>query len=246
MNIFPGNNEKVITSIIIAFLLGAGIILISNIEEDTSKIILSTIATLAAAFFGAYYAFSLQNQKQLEERNHLQVEAGNKAIFNLINTYNKFCNFRDQFINEHRNSSIRYVAILPAVGMTTFKEIDFDSLAFLFKSEERNILAELSMFQTEVQSTLAIIKERSDLHVNTVQPKLEDAASGPNKEIVLEEIRDILGERTYVTLIQGTDQMIEFTDIVIEDSERLIEKLRNILKDIFQDHVIVGMEKLDQ
>lgn len=229
-----------------SFFLGAIIMLVVRIDEKIAEIIFSAAATLAAAFFGAKYAFSLQNKKQENEQISKRVEAGNRAIFKIVNIYTKFCNFRDQFINEYRNHPLRYLAIKPEIGMDVPNEIDFDSLSFLFQSKDPNILGELSLFQAEVQSTVSLIKSRSDFHMRIVQPKLEAAGKEYDDLIPIDQIRNILGTQTHITLVQNTNQMIEFTDGIISASWELIEKLRSLLKEMFKGHLIIGFKRHDQ
>lgn len=244
MKIFPGENEKIITVAIVAFCGGALLGLGTEIDDKLAEILLPTVATLAAAFFGARYAFALQNNKREAEIALNRVEAGNRAIFQLANIYTKVCNFRDQFIEEHRKSTIRCVAIKPAIGLGQPIEIDFDSLVFLLQSKDPNILAELYQFQSMVYSAYELILSRSNLHAESVQPRLEEeAASDPEHRVDTNKIRDILGERTYVTLVQNTDDMIESVDAVIADSDVLVKRLRRLLTQLFPGHVIIDFKK---
>jgi hypothetical protein len=94
--------------------------------------ILTSITTLAAAFFGAKYAFKLQLINHDQKVTKEQVEAGNKAIFELIRTFNQFYAIRNQLIEEHRNNSGRHLLILPMIGNIHIIQLNFDDLAFIF------------------------------------------------------------------------------------------------------------------
>ena len=50
---------------------------------------ISALATLAAAFFGARYAYKLQSDAAKREEMKTRVEAGNRAVFELVRIYNQ-------------------------------------------------------------------------------------------------------------------------------------------------------------
>ncbi len=243
MRILPSDNDKAVLAGTAVLLLGIVILLVYGVKSDAVDILVSATTTLMAAFWGAKYAFTLQNQKEFEERIKEQVAAANKVIFNLINLHNQLCNYRDQFINEFRDSPFRHLGILPAVGLGNVKEIDVDSLAFVLENEKRNILMELSLFQFEACATFEVIRERSIYHVSKIQETLEGAGFGSNDFAHIDDIHAVLGPLKTTTIKKYTDQMIESTDNAIAQSEQLIDNLRSVLKEILPGRVIVGMQK---
>ncbi len=246
MDIFPGKNEQVITSTIIGFLVGAILILTVKIDNKILEILLTGITTLAAAFFGAKYAFILQNKWRKNEETKRNVESVNKTIYHIITHYNKLVNYRDQFINEFKDSEIRHLAILPALGMGSYKEIDLDSLSFILKTKYRNILLELSLYQSEAYATFEVILERSNYHSSRIQEALEKADLDLNQGATIQQLNKALGPLKYTTIIKYTDQMIQSTDSLIKSSEVMIEKLNKISKEMFKGHAIISMKKLSE
>jgi len=132
-----------------------------NMEGYLSAI-LSALATLAAAFFGAKYAFDLQERRQARDTVLQQVTAANRLISALSRTRNKFVAFRAQFIEPHRGDSIRHFRIQPVSGVSGLGlRVDYDALDFFFASEDPDFLGRLSMVEQEVISTVELIEQRS-------------------------------------------------------------------------------------
>jgi hypothetical protein len=246
MKIFPGDNERTITVAIISFCVGAVLIMVGGVGDELSEVLLPAVTTLAAAFLGAKYAFSLQNRREENDLTEKRIEAGNRAIFKIVSIYHQFGNFRDQFINPFRDHPFRYIAILPEIGMREIPEFDFDSLGFLFKSKNPNILMEIYQLQSGVQSNFDLIKIRSDLHRGLVQDSINEFGRKNNGHVDMSKISEILGDKLYTTLVRSTDDMIEFTDNILSDADRLIHELRKILKALFPGHIIIGFEKLNK
>lgn len=240
MKIFPTKHEKLITVAVLAFLIGMVLGLIAKVE---AKDLFTGFVTLFAAFMGAYSAFALQNKKQERELSSSKVEAGNKAIFNLIRSYNTFLAFKKQFIEPFENEPGKFLAIPPSIGFEGKADFDFDSLTYLFELEEPNIVGELSSFQAEVESTISLIIQRSHLHMNGVQPAMEKAGFIEGQDISSKQLRQILGDRLFTMMQQGTDQMIEGVESIVTDAEKLIERLHNIHMKKYIGHKVLKMQK---
>ena len=235
-----GDTEVVL--MIAAFVIGAT--LMAYAEEISMLPYIQSLsgpfATLIAAFVGAWYAYKLQLAHLEKERTKDQVEAGNRAIFELGRTYNKFNAIKQQFIEEHRNNSARHVLILPMAGDIEALEFNFDSLSFLVDSEDPNLLGKLAMFEQEVASTLGVIEQRSHMHVEVVQPAVESLEQKTGELMLVEQIEKELGTRYAKTLKMLTDYMIDGVDRVVSMAEHHIEELNNILHTKYPGHKIIG------
>jgi hypothetical protein len=243
MKIFPSKHEKLITAVIFSFLIGLCIGLITKVQ---AKELFVGLITLFAAFAGAYSAFALQNKKQQLELETARVEAGNKAIFNLINCCNTFLNFKNQFIEPFINEPGRFLAIPPSVEFKGKANFDFDSLTYLFELEDPNIVGELSSFQAKVESTILLILQRSQMHINTVQPTLEKAGFVEGQDITNQKIEQILGQRLIAMMQQRTDQMVEGVESIITESENLIDKLHSLYVKNYKGYKVLKMQKLNK
>lgn len=205
--------------------------------------IVASLTTLAAAFFGAKYAFKLQAKQKQEETDRTNVEAGNKVIFQLVRLYNKFGAIRNQFIEEHRNSPGKRYFIMPVAGLEiNDPHINYDSLSFIFNSGKLNILDELSSFEQEVTSALDVISRRSEHHYNVIQPAIEKLEKTYGEKVTLDQIDSILGKRESQIAAISTDNMILCVDTIMNYDKTII-KLSNLMKKLYKGHTIIEMTK---
>tara|TARA_R110001583_G_C5659583_1_gene409518 strand:+ start:2873 stop:3646 length:774 start_codon:yes stop_codon:yes gene_type:complete len=242
--IFPGENERRIVIAILSFCVGLSLGLVAKISDVQFKDYLPSVVTLVAAFSGAWAAYLLQRRKELEQRVEERVDAGNKAIFALMRCHNRFISIQRQAIDPFRQHPARFVAIRPIIGeMVCGLELDYESLSFLFKSKNPNMLNELSSTQAEVESTINLINQRSEIHFNYVQPVADQAGFQNGQDVTLNQINAALGHRLSETMKDLTDQLIEFVDLIVSDTEKVIAELHDLLKSEFKGHAIVKMEK---
>lgn len=230
---------------IVFFVAGA---VLTSFAEDISMVphieaMSGATATLIAAFVGAWYAFRLQLVHLERQKTKEQVEAGNRAVFELVRTHNKFLAVKNQFIEELRSNPARHVFIMPMAGDIKPLQLNFDSLAFLFDSHDPNLLGRLAMFEQEVASTLGVIDQRSRLHVDVVQPTVENWERENGPWMSIEQVEKALGARYAKTLKMLTDFMIEGVDGIVHASEIHVEEMNRILKSKFVGHKVIGMIK---
>ncbi len=245
MKIFPTENEKIITVSIIFALVGLCMGLIAGNKSTDASFVITSLATLLAAYLGAKFAFKWQNQQLLEQKIADEVAAGNKALFEIIRTYNKFVAIRNQFINPHRNDPMKHYLIMPITGLDHHvTKIDYDSLIFLIQTKEPDLINQLSGFEQEANSTIDAINHRSMMHFDHVQPAIEEAENKYGSTLTQQQIDSAVGVRYKSMMEMSTDTMIECVDSVIALAENYISKLSGLLKHEFKGHNIIRMEVL--
>jgi hypothetical protein len=119
------------------------------------------LATLVAAFYGAKYAFEFQRKKDIEEQKRKDLVAANITIFNLMRMANSLLVFRKQVIDPFRGKPTVLLEI-PAVLHTVGEDIKItpDSLYFLLKTKERNLLGEILIEERRYNTAIQCIEER--------------------------------------------------------------------------------------
>lgn len=211
--------------------------------EPYVTIILSALATLAAAFFGARYAFALQEGRQARETVLKHVTAANRLISALARTRNKFVAFRSQFINDNREKPHRYCNIQAVSSVSGFAlDIDYDSLDFFLTSQDPNYIGRLSMVEQEVISTAELIAQRSNFHYHRLQPIVEAIEKATGSGATPQQIDHALEARDAKTLYDMTDQMIESVDGLIDSAERACSEANDIAKSLYPGHTILRID----
>lgn len=200
------------------------------------------ITTLAAAFGGSWYAFKLHDKQAKKEADAMDVKAANNAIFELARWYNKLHAFRNQFIVEHLNNPLRHLYIMPAAGMSfEVPTFDYNSLSFLFKSKNPNLLGTLSLVEQEIASTLDVIHQRSRLHVEVLQPTVEEIEKRLGGAFPPKELEKQLGVRHSQVMKMLTDYMVSGVDYSLDGIRKHIDFLKAETKSLYPCHVVIGM-----
>ena len=213
-----------------------------EIITKAAEIFFTSLATLAAAYFGAKYAFKLQSDKDKCASDAADVKSANSVIFELARTFNKFIAIKKQFIDEHRDKAERHLMIMPVAGMSWEPPMfNYDSISFLFKSSDPNLLGTLSLVEQEIASTLDVIKQRSTMHVEILQPTIERLSQQVGKQVPLLQIEDELGPRLATTLKMSTTFMVDGVDNVLVGCKEHIEKIRAETQRLYPGHTVIGM-----
>lgn len=242
MKLFPSAHEKLITSCVLAAVIGLAIGLIAGMTSNTDW---KAALTLVSTFLGAFAAFQFQNHREAKKKLDDRVEAGNRGIFSIIRTFNSLRAFERDFIDPHRASQYRTLEILPAIGFDNHLEIDFGSLIHLVELGSPNLLGELSSYVNEVQATYALINARSKVHNEEAQRRLAEVL-GDNyaeEEHSLESLKRILKWPLYHKLESLTDDLIVSVDSLVAGAPPLVKKLSDVYERNFPNHKVVRLAK---
>ena len=205
--------------------------------------LLTGLATLVAAFLGAWFAFKFQRDKEKELEINRNVMNGNSAIFNIMRMITTLRNVQTQIIDPTRNRHDRFLVMLPTNNFNADEiKLNIDSLYFLLETDERNILGEVVIEETRFRSALQSINDRSRIHLKDAQPLLEKAGIVEGGDYTLEDIKKALGERLCRTLQRATEEMISSVDETIVSMKTVADKLKTSLKKIYPDKKIIGFE----
>ncbi|MBZ0334393.1 hypothetical protein [Marinobacter sp. AL4B] len=203
-----------------------------------------SFTTLLAAFSGAWYAFHLQNKRDLQAEEIRRVEAANRAIFTLARKLGKVRNISKQFVSPFRADPLYFLAIPPIAGISNSSTtINYDEISFLFNSDDPNLMAELSNAEEAYNAMLDGFALRSEMHFKQLQPLAEKAGFEDYVEYSDEQIRTAIGVRLYNGMKSQTDALIESLDSLEESLLELSSRLTETAKSQFKGHTIIGVAK---
>jgi hypothetical protein len=234
------------TSILVgvAFILGAGAgwIAKGKYVDYLFTHYVPAVVTLLAAFYGAKFAFEFQSGKEKKEENNKKIVSGNLAIFKLITMINSLLSYQSQIIEPIRGKETAFLEMSPTLPQEKDNiSIDLDSLAFLFGTNDQNLVGELSVEVARYDAAVAAINDRSMVHRREAQPSLDAAGVKNGGNYAHEDIRRVLGERLFHTLHQSTDQVILHVDTTVLSLKEMSDKLTKALKGLFPDERIISV-----
>jgi hypothetical protein len=237
-------SAAVIVGLLLVFLIGiaVGAHLTDDVRSFVEQALVPGLATLAAAFFGAKYAFDLQNTEAKREVESAQIAAGNRVIFALIRKYNKLLNFDSQFLSHLRGDRTAFLQMPPLLELMKDEiSIDLESISYLLETDHQNLLGELSVGIAKYQSAIDAINARSRLHLKEAQPAIEKSELVKGGDYSFANIECALGPRLSTTLKQATDQVFEHTRETIRFLADVSGKLTAALKDRFPGKPIIAL-----
>ncbi len=201
-----------------------------SVWSTFAKDVVGALATLFAAFLGAWYAFRLQSEKDRRSEIAARATSLNAAIFELMRAHNKLIALRNQFINPLRMHPDRDFMIQPVAGGSLgAMSLDYKSLGFLFLSDDPNILGQLAMVDQDFAGSLDVISQRSRMHFEELQPIVEGLSGGNSLAVVTcDQIAAALGPMKTKQLGDLSRYMVEGIDGGILDTAKAIGDLSRL------------------
>lgn len=242
--IFPNNHEKTLFIAIASFCVGVAVGLMPALDVKT---IAGAVATLVAAFAGAFFAYKFNADREKQRKDEVDLASANRAIFTLVRVYNYIAGFNKQFLKPYSGNPVAYVAIQPSLGNSDPNwKLDYDSISFLISEKKSEILTELTEFEELFTIFTETVKARNHIHLNIVQPAMEAAGIVNGSSVALDDIDRILGDRISTIMKSLTCELIDITQRGEEQSDNLIQKLHEIIVGIFPGKNVIRMEKLNK
>lgn len=243
MEVFPSKNEQTITIAIVAFMLGALIGLLGSTYITDKTTLVTAIATLAAAFLGAGAAYKLEDNKKKREYQEQCLKNGNSVLFALYERIKALRLVQKDSINPERDKPFRMISMMPLLAFS-YPESDFDveSLLFLLGTKHKQLVLDLHTEKECFKEAFKLIRFRSELHFNHVQPAMEAGGIQEGGTYTKQQMVAVLGERVFAQLERATDGVIDNVDKTIVSSEQVKTRLINALKELFPDKTILNFE----
>ena len=210
-------------------------------------ILLPSIATLAAAFFGAWFAYKLENNQKKREEQKNNINKANDLLFALFTRLNEIKLFQIDFIDPCRGDRGKLISMLPAIDYK-LPETPFqpENLNFFMKTKYKQLWLDAHIEDRRFHVAEKAIRYRSDLHLKQVQPTLSAAGMKHGEQYTDAEYKKALGNLLYTQLENATEAVVNSVDKVVKSSDELRGKLISALKDIFPEAPILQFELLEK
>lgn len=196
---------------------------------------LPAVATLVAAYAGAWYAFSLNQELAAKDQKLKQVGIGTRAMFVLWRQINSIAQVQENVISKYRNYPPAPLAMPPIEHyFDESARLDIDGLMFLLDHGKSELLANLCLAEGRYLQTIDIIRRRSFLHKEEIQPKIE-GKKPKDRNLTPDELKEIVGIRLFHELVSQTNNVISTTDDTVASLEAVAGDLHQALRSIFPE-----------
>lgn len=201
----------------------------------------AAVATLVAAFAGAWWAFRLADNHAKRKTVEDQVAAANRALFVLIRQFNSLANLKQKLLDPVRNDLDRHLKMRASFPLDySHWRVHFDSLSYLLETECRNVLFDLMVVEERFHAAIQTLNERSALHLHVVQPRFDAAGIMSDRDYPLTDLEHVLGPRITALIRQGTDETFSHIDNTCESMAKIGELLPTMLKTIFPNNRFIS------
>lgn len=173
-------------------------------EVISLKDLLVPALSLFSTFFGATFAFRLNQDKEAKKLEGERREALNRALFVLIRQWNAM----EQLVRQFQAFPLPFAR---AFNMPAFKPPGYADLShsiaeldYLIDSSNPGLLMELVIEQERFHQALEALRIRNEFYVSEVQPALEKHELN-RKTVTPEQVRSLLGERVFEGALNGAN-----------------------------------------
>ncbi len=210
------------------------------------RVAVPAVATLIAAFFGAWFAYRLQDKAKVREERASNISAANRVLFTVFQQINSLTLLQRDIIDPVRNHPMKFIAMQPVMPEQQEDiQFDFSSLGFLLNTKHKQIVLDLFIEQQRFREAIKAISYRSALHIQQVQPSLERAGIQEGVDYTIEELGKVLGPRLYKTLQHATDQIIYYVDRTIASIDEVKGKMIKAFKELYPEGEFLNFELLE-
>lgn len=209
--------------------------------------IVNPVATLIAAFAGAWFAFIYQNQQKVAEELRQNISAGNRALVTLFQQANSLKLYQIDIIEPHRNSPGRHIQIRPTLPFHEDSlKFEIKSLDFLLSPKSAQVVLDLILEEARYSEAIKTINARSEHHFSIIQPKLESAGLFEGMEYTDKALKNALGELDYLHLKRLTDAVVMHVDRTVDSLVLMKDRLRTALTEKYPKAKFINFELLNE
>lgn len=204
----------------------------------------SAFLALLATFFGALFAFRLNERKDESKERSRRISAINRAILVLGAQHNEVRAIVHE-VNKHPQLIPRALQMNAALPVKSLRlEQKLDELMFLFESSDPNILFELHIEQIRFDQALETVRLRAKFTGDILQPEMAKHQL-KGKYVTEQMLREMLGELVFESAVNMTHTMTHHIQGSNESLPVLQSKLRALAKELFPDEKFVKFDLLE-
>ena len=203
-------------------------------------------AALLGTAVGGLVAFLIENVKRRERLEDEHVMAANVAIFALSRAWRDLESYRTARIEPVRAAMVgRWYQLAP--GELNSPPIPFDAstLAFLFETKSSDLPAQVQYLLDRFEAIRREIRNRTLVHVEQVQPKLEATLAGGEQQLEA-HVRIAAGPRLYQTLKGMTESIIEEVDTALPEYMATALAVRETVLKLYPKRTIIRFEPIEK
>jgi hypothetical protein len=214
-------------------------------QETTVSLVselVDPVATLIAAFAGAWFAFRFERRHKEADEIRRRVGAVNRALHTLTSQWSAMVNVRQEVIDPYRgrrDSWLNMAATVPG----RYERISFEAgeLSFLLEINGQ-VYAELLLEEQRYNSAVQLLDVRSNIILNEVWPRLAQAGVGVGLQRDEAEVERIIGLDATRKLKVIGDGLVKNVDENLKTLRATYVRLRAVMKTAYPNEKLINVE----
>ena len=212
-----------------------------RVVPTTYDYFVNAIVVISAAFFGSFSAYHLNDRREQRKQQEIRINSLNSALFVTLRQFNAITQLKRDLSRWEQDSS-RFIN-MPAVVTGDYSDLklDINSIEFLLRERDPNLLFELSVEQERFEAAIMALNMRNTFHYKELQPALSKAGFN-NTTATLEQVIEAVGPKIAVTALKSTDGVFSHVYETYDSLSKVHLKLFETAKEIFPNETFIRFE----
>lgn len=201
------------------------------------------LGTLAAAFFGAFFAFRFNAHQLKESERAKNIAAVNRVLFHLFEQLNTLQLYKRDFLDpvrDHKGRHIALEAMMP--GVLTPVTLRLTEISFLATRKHAQILFDLSVEQSRYDTAMTAVSVFSRIHLDQVQPKMMAMGARQGQTVTNVDVENALGDLLHETIRKAAEQVFYSVDQSVDTLPQVKDRLRAVALEVYPDAEFINFE----
>lgn len=201
------------------------------------------LATLIAAFFGAWLAFRYERQSRKDDQVERHIAAANRALYTLYNFWNVLKQYHREAISEFKEAEDQWLnlpATLPAeYGLTKFDAVE---LTFLLSSPDPMTFTVVLLEEQRFAQVINQIHLRSRLLLEQVHQRFGIAGVAVGTPLPEPAVEEIVGIHNVHVLKVITPAIVENVEQNLVSLEHAHNRLRSTIQSMYPSAKLIQIQ----
>lgn len=160
----------------------AGAVMTTSDGGRFSDAALGAVSTLAAAYFGSRYAFTLDREDRSRVERERQVAALNRVMFGLARRWNHLASYHKQFVQAvEQDGELRWLTLRATRPSPPAPPLNLDDLMFLIERDGADLLMRIEVESRRHITIQEAIDSRSAMVTQQLHPVLDKLGIRPGE-----------------------------------------------------------------
>ena len=156
--------------------------------------LINPLATLVAAFAGAWGAFLFESRRKVKEEKDRQRAVANRSIYVISEMWNVLYKYYQDVAKPYKDKPDAWLNMAADASYYGQACFEAEKLAFLLDLGEHQVYPKIMLEEIRFKSLIKLIEMRNNLLINQVHPALAKANIKVGaKQLVEESVEEIIG-----------------------------------------------------